>query len=292
MNDNDTLQRFLFEHTPIRGEVVHLDATWQAILARHEYPSLVRDILGEAMAAAVLLAATLKLHGRLVIQIQGSGPISLMVVECANAHELRGLAHWDHLPEQGDLQSLVGNGQLTITLEPDDQKDRYQSIVELKGQTLADALMAYLQQSEQLDTHLWLAADAKRAAGLLLQKLPTSGEIEDQDAWDRIIHLSSTVQKEELLEVDELKLLHRLYHEESVRVFEPLPVCFRCSCSRDRVANMLRTLGSEEVHAILEEQGEISVACEFCNQKYDFDSVDVEELFATTVPSKSSDTRH
>lgn len=292
MNDNDTLQRFVFEKTPVRGEIVHLDATWQAILARHEYPPLVRDILGEAMAAAVLLAATLKLHGRLVIQIQGNGPINLMVVECANAHELRGLAHWDNLPEQGDLQSLVGNGQLTITLEPDDQKDRYQSIVELKGQHLADALMAYLQQSEQLDTHLWLAADATRAAGLLLQKLPTSGEIEDQDAWNRVIHLSSTVQKSELLEVEEIQLLQRLYHEENVRIFEPLPVCFRCSCSRDRVANMLRTLGSEEVHAILAERGEVSVACEFCNQKYDFDSVDVEELFVSSVSSSPSATKH
>jgi len=292
MNDNDTLQRFVFEQTPVRGEIVHLDATWQAILARHDYPPLVRDILGEAMAAAVLLAATLKLHGRLVIQIQGNGPINLMVVECANAHELRGLAHWDNLPEQGDLQSLVGNGQLTITLEPDDQKDRYQSIVELKGQHLADALMAYLQQSEQLDTHLWLAADASRAAGLLLQKLPGSGEIEDQDAWNRVIHLSSTVQKSELLEVEEIQLLHRLYHEENVRIFEPLPVCFRCSCSRDRVANMLRTLGSEEVHAILAERGEVSVACEFCNQKYDFDSVDVEQLFVSNVQATPSATKH
>lgn len=292
MLDNDTLQRFLFEHTPIRGEVVHLDATWQAILERHDYPLLVRDILGEAMAAAILLAATLKLHGRLIIQIQGNGPLNLMVVECSNAHELRGLAHWQDLPEQGDLQSLVGNGQLTITLEPDDEKDRYQSIVELKASTLADALMGYLQQSEQLDTHLWLAADANRAAGLLLQKLPTAGETEDKDAWDRVIHLTTTLQKEELLEVHELKLLHRLYHEEAVRVFDPLPVCFRCSCARDRVANMLRTLGADEVHSILEEKGKVGVACEFCNQKYEFDKVDVEELFASAVSSSPSATKH
>lgn len=271
---------------------MHLDATWQAILAKHDYPALVRDLLGEAMAAAVLLAATLKLHGRLVIQVQGSGPVNLMVVECANAHALRGLAHWHDLPEQGDLQTLVGNGQLTITLEPDDEKDRYQSIVELKGETLADALMGYLQQSEQLDTRLWLAADASRAAGLLLQKLPGSKAMEDVDAWNRIVHLSSTVQKEELLGVSELNLLHRLYHEEEVRVFEPLPVCFRCSCSRDRVTNMLRILGSEEVHAILKEQGKVGVACEFCNQKYDFDSVDVKELFTSPVSAITSVTKH
>ena len=297
MQDNDTLQRFIFEHTPVRGELVHLDATWLAILAKHDYPPLVRDILGQMMAAAILLAATLKLNGRLVIQLQGSGPITLMVVECKNAHELRGLAHWEQLPEQGDLASLAGDGQLTITLEPADDQERYQSIVELKGSNLSDALMNYLQQSEQLDTYLWLAADAKRASGLLLQKLPDdasqqfAGEM-DSDAWNRIIKLSSTVTREELLQVSELDLLYRLFHEENVRVFEPSPVCFRCSCSRDRVANMLRTLGINELHAILKEEGSIGVACEFCNQKYEFDSVDVEELFVTGVSPTSSDTQH
>jgi molecular chaperone Hsp33 len=292
MTDNDTLQRFLFEHTPIRGEIVHLDATWQAILAKHDYPDQVRDLLGEMMAAAVLLAASLKMHGRLVIQLQGNGPITLMVVECSNAHELRGLAHWQDLPASGDLQALTGDAQLTITLEPKDDQDRYQSIVELKGTTLSAALMNYLQQSEQLDTHMWLSANGQRATGLMLQKLPSQGEAEDADAWNRVIALASTVQKEELLNIETLGLLHRLFHEEVVRVFEPVPVCFRCSCSRERVSNMLRSLGPTEVKAILEEQGKVGVACEFCNQKYDFDSVDVEELFASTTPSQTSDTRH
>ena len=292
MTDNDTLQRFLFEHTPIRGEIVHLDATWQAILAKHDYPPLVRDLLGEMMAASILLAGSLKLHGRLVIQLQGSGPITLMVVECSNAHELRGLAHWQDLPEAGDLQALTGNAQLTITLEPKDDQDRYQSIVELKGASLSAALMNYLQQSEQLDTHLWLSADGARATGLMLQKLPSEEEVEDADAWNRVVSLASTVHAEELRGVETLQLLHRLFHEEQVRVFEPAPVCFRCSCSRERVSNMLRSLGPVEVKAILEEQGKVGVACEFCNQKYDFDSVDVEELFASSTPSQSSDTRH
>ncbi|MGD8927007.1 MAG: Hsp33 family molecular chaperone HslO [Thioalkalispiraceae bacterium] len=297
MADNDTLQRFMFEKTPIRGEVVHLDATWQAILAKHDYPPLVRNMLGEMMAAAVLLSATLKLNGRLVIQLQGNGPVTLMVVECSNAHELRGLAHWQELPEEGDLTSLAGDGRLTITLEPADDQERYQSIVELKGSTLSDALMNYLQQSEQLDTHLWLAANEQRASGLLLQKLPKDikmemAEGEDPDAWNRIIKLSDTVTREELLEVEELNLLHRLYHEESVRIFEPLPVCFRCSCSRERVANMLQTIGIEELNSIIEEQGQVSVACEFCNQKYEFDSVDVGGLFTESIANSPSETRH
>jgi len=292
MSDNDTLQRFLFEHTPIRGELVHLDATWKAIQEIHDYPPLVRNMLGEMMAAAVLLAATLKLNGRLIIQLQGSGPITMMVVECSNAQELRGLAHWQSLPDEGDLKDLAGKGKLTITLEPHDDHERYQSIVELKGETLADALMGYLQQSEQLDTYLWLATNEQRASGLLLQKLPTDEKAQDTDSWNRIVTLTSTVTSNELLEITELELLHRLYHEEEVRVFEPSPVCFRCSCSKDRVVNMLRSLGLNEVKSIIAEEGEVAVACEFCNQKYAFDSIDIEELFAAQIPAGSSNTQH
>ncbi len=292
MSDNDTLQKFLFEHTPIRGELVHLDATWKAIQEKHDYPPLVRNMLGEMMAAAVLLAATLKLNGRLVIQLQGSGPITLMVVECSNAQELRGLAHWQSLPEDGNLMTLAGDGKLTITLEPQNDHERYQSIVELKGNSLADALMSYLQQSEQLDTYLWLAANEQRASGLLLQKLPGDEASQDADSWNRIITLTSTVTSAELLQITELELLHRLYHEEVVRVFEPSPVCFRCSCSKERVVSMLRSLGLNEVKSIITDEGEVAVACEFCNQKYAFDLVDVEELFTTSTPSNSSTTRH
>lgn len=292
MSDNDTLQRFMFEHTPIRGEIVHLDATWKTNLSKHDYPPMVRDLLGQMMAANALLAASLKLNGRMIIQLQGSGPITLMVVESTNAQELRGVAHWQNLPEQADLQSLTGNALLTITLEPRDDQDRYQSIVELSGDSLSEALMNYLQQSEQLDTYLWLSADSQRAAGMMLQKLPGNETQGDDDAWNRVVHLASTLTHEELLKVEELHLIYRLFHQESVRVFDPLPVYFRCSCSRDRVANMLRSLGITEVRSILEDEGHVHVACEFCNQKYNFDSVDVENLFASNLNSQPSDTRH
>jgi len=292
MSDNDTLQRFLFEHTPIRGEIVHLDATWQENLSKHDYPPLVRELLGQMMAAAALLAGSLKLNGRLVIQLQGSGPITLMVVESTNANELRSLAHWQDLPNCGDLKSLAGDALLTITLEPRDDQDRYQSIVELSGSTLSDALMKYLQQSEQLDTYLWLCANDKRAAGMMLQKLPSLEDQSDVDAWNRVVHLASTLTQEELLKVEELHLLHRLFHQETVRVFEPQPVCFRCTCSRERVSNMLRSLGINEVKSILDEQGKVHVACEFCNQKYNFDSVDVEQLFTSQTSTTISPTRH
>ncbi len=288
---NDSLQRFIFEHAAIRGEVAHLDATWQAILERQDYPPLVRSLLGEAMVAAILLCATLKANGRMTIQLQGQGPLRLLVVECSNAQELRGLAHWQDLPEHGSLQELVGDGRLIITLEPGDDQARYQSIVELRGDTLAEALGNYLQQSEQLDTHLWLAADGKSAAGMLLQKLPSQQTQTDTDMWNRVIHLATTVQPQELLELTQLSLLHRLFHQEQVRVFEPTPVCFRCPCSKNRVVNMLRSLGYAEVQSILVEQKQVSVACEFCNQKYVFDSVDIEQMFASSLSHPAPPTR-
>jgi molecular chaperone Hsp33 len=288
----DTLQRFLFEDAAIRGDLVHLDATWQAVLERHDYPEPVRNLLGEMMVAAVLLSATLKLKGRLTIQIQGEGPVSLMVVECTSDRTLRGLAHADDSLTHGDLPNLVGQGRLAITLEPEEGLERYQSIVELTGHTLADALEHYLDSSEQLETRLWLSVDAQRAGGLLIQKLPQGGIETDVDAWNRIEKLSATIQPAELLGLSAREIIHRLYHEEDVRVFETEPVCFRCTCSRDRVANMLRTLGSAEVRSIIHDEGSVRVACEFCNHKYEFDAVDSEQLFATDIAHEAPTSKH
>ncbi len=288
----DTLQKFLFENADIRGDLVHLDATWQIILEKHDYDPVVRKLLGEMMAAAALLAGTLKLNGRLTIQIQGNGPISLMVVECTGERTLRGLAHAVDDVSAGDLPSLVGDGRLAITLEPRDGAERYQSIVELVGGSLAEALENYLQVSEQLATHLWLAADQQFAAGMLIQKLPKSSGRGDSDTWNRIQQLSATIQNRELLQLPPREIIHRLYHEEDVRVFEPEVLSFRCACSHERVANMLLSLGRKEAESIIADEGSIRVACEFCNHKYEFDSIDVEQLFSQTITTGSSSTRH
>lgn len=276
----DSLQRFLFEQHAIRGELVHLDATWQAVLERHDYPSAVRHHLGEMMAAVMLLMATLKFKGRMIAQIQGNGPISLMVVEGSSDRSIRAIAHCNEEVTDGSLRSLIGDGNLVITLEQSNG-ERYQGIVALSGENIADALCDYLLRSEQLETQLWLAADGQSAAGLLIQKLP--GESREVDAWNRIQQLSATISADELLNLDAPQIIHRLYHEEDVRVFESEPVCFRCSCNRDRVSNMLRMLGADELHAILQEQGSIKVACEFCNMKYEFDAVDTEQLLAAEI---------
>lgn len=287
----DTLRRFLFEHAPIRGELVHLDQTWHSVLERHNYPEVLRDLMGELCAAAVLLAATLKLQGSLVLQIHGKGAVKLLVVECTGNLELRATAKWDGELAQGTLKSLVGDGRFVITLDPKDGNQAYQGIVALEGDSVAAILQNYMTRSEQLDTHLWLAADGKCAAGMLLQKLPDQ-KGQDEDAWARALQLAATLKPEELLTLPAEELLHRLYHEEDMRLFEEQGVVFNCTCSRENVARMLKMLGREEVNDILAERGDIEVFCEFCNERYLFDAIDAEAVFADAVSGAGRETRH
>lgn len=286
---NDILQRFLFEHTPIRGEVVRLDAAWQEVLSRHDYPPLVRGRLGEMMAACLLLSATLKFKGAVTMQVQGDGPIALMVVEATARRTVRGMAQWQDEVTAGDLHGQFGSGRLTITIDPGNGGERYQGIVALEGDSLADAIDAYLERSEQLPTRMWLAADGRYAAGMLLQKLP--GDAEDDDAWPRLQALGGTLSNTELLELPAQQIIHRLFHEENVRLFDAEAVRFHCSCSRERVAGMLNSLGQDEVMDILHSEGAIEVVCEFCNQRYSFDAMEAAQLFAPSAPDVGT-TRH
>jgi molecular chaperone Hsp33 len=289
---NDTLQRFVFEGAPVRGEVAHLNATWRAVLERHEYPPVLRVILGELMAAGALLAATLKFDGSIILQLQGNGPVKLIVVECTSEQTLRATAKWDgELDADATFDALLGaNGRFAITLVPGDGKQSYQGIVAIDASGVAASLEHYMQASEQLDTRLWLAADDERAAGLLLQKLPAQDE-PDEDSWNRATTLAETITGAELLSLPVRDLLHRLYHQEDVRLFEPRPVSFRCSCSSDRVGAMLRMLGHAEVRSILDERETVEVTCEFCNREYRYDSVDAELLFAAAHPTQAPATR-
>ncbi|NIR31875.1 MAG: Hsp33 family molecular chaperone HslO [Gammaproteobacteria bacterium] len=274
--ERDNRRRFVFEHSHVRGEVVHLDATWRAVLEREDYPPAVRDLLGEAMAAAALLASTVKLDGSLIIQFHSTGPVYLLVVECTAERTLRGLARW-HEPLEG-RGGLLGTGRVAITIDPGGDAERYQGIVELDGERPADAVEAYFRRSEQIDTRLWLAADGARAAGLLLQALP--GHETSPDAWSRAVHLAATVTERELLKLPVAALLKRLYHEDDLRLFDSEPLAFRCRCSRGRVEEVLRRFGYQEMRALLDERDEVEVTCEYCNQRYVFDPVDIERLFA------------
>jgi len=292
---NDTLQCFLFEHAPIRGERVQLNATWQAVTTLRTYPAPLRQILGELMAAGSLLAATLKFDGTLILQLHGSGPVQLIVVECTSEHTLRATAKWSGSISNVGLRQLLGNGRFVINLVPRSGQQSYQGVVELNADSVAEIIEHYMKTSEQIDTKIWLSANAQQAAGLLLQKLPEA-ESPDVDAWNRVGLLASTVTSFELLNLPTQQLLGRLFHEEDVRLFEANPVCFRCSCTVARVADMLRMLGQDDVQQLIVERGEVEILCDFCNHRYAFDAVDAAQIFAQlaqTPPIPSPDlTRH
>jgi molecular chaperone Hsp33 len=263
------------------------------MMEHHDYPPQVRDSLGEAVVAAALLSSTLKYDGLLSLQLRGEGPMHLMLVECTDGLGVRAVARFRDVPDTHDLRVLSGNGTLTVTVESGDAANRYQGIVPLAGASMSDCLRAYFEHSEQLPTRLWLRADADTASGLLLQRLPVTarpagvtesgaGGVSDEeieDAWRRVQLVAGTVTADELATLDDRDLLRRLFAEDDVRMFQSSPVFFRCRCSRERVGNMLRALGREEVESVLEEFGQVEVRCEFCSRAYRFDAIDTGALF-------------
>jgi molecular chaperone Hsp33 len=286
----DLLHRFLFEHLPVRGHLVRLDASWRAAIEHHDYPASVTAALGEAMAAAALMAGALKFEGRISLQFEGPGPVRLVLAQCTHRHAIRGVARHDALPEAEPAKGLFGNGQLAVTLEQPDGGERYQGVVPVESDRLATNLESYFGRSEQLPSRLLLAATPDRAAGLLLQRValgdagPGAGTAEAEDAWRRIGLLAATASPKELFDLSCRELLRRLFPEDDIRLFEGTPVFFQCTCSRERVAGILQALGGDEVEALLAERGEVEVRCEFCNRAWRFDSVDVAGLFSTGAP--------
>lgn len=291
MSDQDSLRRFIFEELGVRGELVRLDASWQAVLERHDYPDTVRSQLGQALAAVLLLSATIKFEGALILQAQTEGPLHTLVAQATHRHTVRGLARWqEDQPVTGStLAQIYGEGQLALTLQTEGA-DSYQGIVGMEGSNLAEAIQTYFARSEQLPTRLWLAADGERAAGLFLQEMP--GKQRSQEDWERVSILAATVTERELLHLPGEQLLYRLFNEEEVLLFEPEPVSFRCTCSRERIEAVLRGMGREELEANLQEHDAIQVGCEFCNRNYHFDAVDVHSLFSPAIPLPGSRSRH
>lgn len=281
---SDSRLRFLFDNLPVRGIHVSLHHVWQHILQRKNYPTAIRNALGELLAAGALLSANLKIEGTLTLQVQGKGCLKMLVVETTSEQTCRATARWDEtqtLPEHANLSELLGeNGVFVLTLQPRNG-DPWQGIVPLEGGSIAQMLMTYMRRSEQLDTFLALSADAEHASGLLLQRLPQ--ENIDEDDWATLTALASTVQPEELCNLDAHTLLYRLFHEIPPRVFEPETIEFACTCSRGKVSDMLLLLGGQEVGSVVAEQGSIAVDCDFCNEKYVFDETDVNALFGTDV---------
>ncbi len=279
MKDADALQRFLFENSNVRGTFIHLQASYKSAKDRYDYPEPVAQPLGQALAASTLLSSTIKFKGSLILQVQSNGPINMLVAQCDDQRHIRGLARWQQAIKGESLTDIFGEGRITITINSEQNKDRYQGVVELEGASLSEAIERYFQQSEQLNTRLWLFADQQQAVGLLLQQLP--GEAPDDHFWQHIETLGETLTSGELLQLSSTEILQRLFHEEDIRLFEPEPVSFHCGCSSEKISAMIRALGYDEAQSILKEQGKIEVGCEFCNQQYTFDAVDTDVLFAS-----------
>ncbi len=268
----DQSQRFLFEGADIRGETVQLDTALREILALHQYAPAVGRLLGEFLAASVLLSTTLKFQGRLILQARSNGQLPLIMAECDSELHIRGIARGAQEATAENFGQLLAGGTLAITVDPVNGR-RYQGVVPLVEDSLAHSLDAYFRQSEQLGTRLWLAAGEGRAAGILLQQLPAQVEKDPEvraHQWEHACTLGATLQEEELLGLETRDIVHRLYHSDPLTLFEPRPVAFRCSCSRERSYNALSTLSADEIEEILSEQGEVAMDCEFCNQQYRF----------------------
>lgn len=273
----DSTVRFLFEEADIRGQTVHLDRAYRDIVDIHQYAPGVSRLLGEFLVAAALLSSTLKFSGKLILQARSQAQIPLLMAECDHQYHLRAIARGAQEATAGDFGLLLGGGQLVITIDPE-QGQRYQGIAPLTGESLAQSLDAYFQQSEQLRTRFWLAADQDAAAGMLLQQLPQqliTDQDERQEHWDRACTLSESVTTRELLDLPPPQLLHRLFNQESLRLFDRQPVEFSCNCSRERTLNALATLGRKELEDLLDELGSITMDCEFCNQQYRFEREDL-----------------
>lgn len=311
----DIVRRFIVENQPVRGHWVRLDASWRELCAHADYPQLVRELLGQAVAASVLFAATLKFRGTLTLQLQGDGAVSLIVAQCTDDFRLRAVARFDEerikaisdelavvsdggavRADQDAFRQLVGtSGRVAVTVEAEERGTRYQGIVPLVGGSLADSLEAYFASSEQLPTRLILAADDERGAGFLVQKVPGHASVDEselEETWKDAQRGIERLSAADLLECPVEELLERGFAERDLRLYRGTPVQFECRCNQGRVSGLLRALGAEEVRDILREQGSVTVTCEFCHRPYRFDAVDIETLFSDAPNAQGSPSIH
>ncbi|MGR5065941.1 Hsp33 family molecular chaperone HslO [Photobacterium sp. DNB22_13_2] len=286
----DSLYRYLFDGVSVRGELVQLGDTYQQIISSKDYPAPVQSLLGELLVATSLLTATLKFEGSITVQLQGDGPVKLAVINGDHDQKLRGVARWDgDVPADGTIHDLMGKGHMVITITPT-KGERYQGVVGLEGDSLASCLEGYFANSEQLKTRIWLRTGEHegkaKAAGMLLQILP-DGQGHEGD-FDHLEQLTETVKNEELFSLEAQDVLYRLYHQETVKLFDPQDVIFQCGCSRKRSASAIGSIERAEVERIISEEGKVSLHCDYCGTSYDFDSVDVAALFEQAATGNSN----
>ncbi len=274
------LHRYLFEDLSVRGELVQLDSAYQQILASKDYPQPIQTLLGELLVATSLLTATLKFEGSITLQLQGDGPMTLAVINGDHDQKLRGIARWNgNIDPQAGLHELIGKGHLVITISPK-QGERYQGVVGLEGETLAEIIEHYFMSSEQLKTRLWFRTGEQdgqaHAAGMLLQVMPDGTGSEDD--FEHLEKLTETIKNEELFTLPANDVLYRLYNQEKVQLFAPQQVEFFCGCSRERSAGAIATIAKEELDDILAEHGEVALHCDYCGSSYAFDAGQVEQI--------------
>jgi molecular chaperone Hsp33 len=298
---SDRVRRFVFERHPVRGHWVSLDRAWRELRAHQRLPGPVRDLLGEAAAAATLLASTLKFEGVLTLQLQGDGLVPLLVAQCTHDFRIRAVARCDAQEAPQDFRALVGAGRIAVTVESEERAARYQGIVPAAGDSFGECFESYFATSEQLPTHVKLAAGGARAGGLIVQRLPASGGFAtaasgatrpDEEAretlWREVGTAIERIEPDQLVTSDAETLLHGALGAHDVRLFRGHDVRFECRCSPTRVAGLLRVLGLEEVRGILAEQDAVTVTCEFCQRPYRFDAVDVAHLFSDGSATQGS----
>ncbi|QAV23042.1 Hsp33 family molecular chaperone HslO [Proteus hauseri] len=286
MSKKDSLSRFLFEKNAVRGEIVNVTETYQSMLENHHYPEPVQCLLGDLLVATSLLTATLKFEGDITVQLQGDGPVRLVVINGNNNQQMRGVARVgeEDVKAGSTLKEMIGNGFMVITVTPK-KGERYQGIVALDGETIEACIDNYFKQSEQLPTQVFIRsgmqAGKAAAAGMLLQVLPATEEHsveQTAEHFELLTQLTHTIKAEELFALDTKEILHRLYHEEDVTLYEPQRVEFRCTCSRERCEDTLVTLSEEDVNHLLQEQGNIDMECEYCGTHYIFNEDDIKNI--------------
>ena len=275
----DSITPFAFESMAVRGALVHLSRAWRRMQRDHDYDALVRETLGQSAAATALIAPSLKFDGAITLQLQGNGMLQMLVMQCTDDLDLRGMAVVSEDRTASSFVELVGEARCAITVDAGDRP--YQGIVAIDGDSLSSSLEHYFDRSVQVPSHVALVADEHVAGGILLQQMP--GQRVDEDDWNRLRYLARTLSLGDFDGEAGLNLLRKLFSEDDVRVHEPRPVAFRCRCSKQKVENVLKMLGEKESRAVLDEQGEIEVSCEYCGRRRRFDTVDVGRLFADNV---------
>lgn len=278
MKETDILQRFIFEKADIRGEIVHLENTYKTIINQHDYPNIIAQLVGEALVSCILLAGSIKFQGELTLQFRGDSRLPLLIIQCNNQLVVRGYAKYkDNLPED-DYRNAFLEGKMVLTINQYNSINAYQSIVPLTSASMSENLIDYFAKSEQIPTNVFIAINNNRAAGMLLQAVP--GKLTNQEEfWEYAQTIGQTLTEDELLNLDNANILHRLYHETEVRLFPSRKVRFGCKCTKEKMKSVLTILGKEDLEQIIQERGEVRINCEFCNKDHIFDSIDIAMLF-------------